>query len=190
MDEIDVFSDAADQTLPTEGGLSRLSRMYQRWCEMREQEALLSAQLAALGEERRLLEEVQFPELFDEVGVSEFKVGDIKLSVDEKLYGSLPKGEDEREAALQELGKWNGTDIIKPTVTVPFPKGDTDVAFEVVEFLKVRGLTYEFKEDVNHMTYKAWAKEELEKGTPLNLQVLGIHNRRFVKETKPRVKKK
>ena len=189
MDDIDIFDDTPEERLPTEGGLSRLGTLYKKWKDMEGHKAELEAELSVLGEELRLLTEVTFPELFDEVGITEFSVDGVRISVDQKLYGSLPKDEFEREEALDEILTHGGGDIIQPTVTVPFARSGREEALRLGEYLKQAGLTYQLKEDVNHMTYKSWAKEELENGTPLDLNRLGIWNRRFVKETKARAKK-
>ena len=189
MDDLNIFDDSPEQNLPTEGGLSRLGNLYRKWKELEDRRSKLEAELTVANEELNFLVEVTFPELFDEVGVSEFSVDGVRISVDQKLYGSLPKEEFEREEALDELLTHGGGDIIKPTVTVPFARSGREEALKLGEYLKASGLTYELKEDVNHMTYKSWAKEELENGTPLDLKRLGIWSRRFVKETKHRVKK-
>lgn len=187
-DDLDIFDDVPE--MPTETGLSRMSKLYQRWKKLQEREAVLLAEVALVTEERLKLEEVEFPELFDEVGVSEITIGDSRLLVSEKLYGSLPKDPAEREVALNEVETHGGLGILQTAVNVTFPKSEAEEAREFAAGLKEDGYTFEMKEDINHMTYKAWAKEQMEKGTPLDLKALGIWSRRFVEEKKPRGKKK
>jgi hypothetical protein len=179
-DEIDVFGDA-EPDLPEEGGLNRLSALYHRYARTDERIAEMKAELKILEADLRNIAEREFPDLFDEVGVTSFKVGNREVSLHEKLYGSIPSNPEDREAALEELGRHGGDKLLKSEVVVTWDKGHAQEAQKVQLELLDRGLPASLKENVHPMSLQAWAREQLEEGRDVNLDVLGLYNRRFVK---------
>ena len=186
-DDIDIFADGPQ--MPEESGLESLKKLYDKHLELTERIAIETATLTASQEELRELEEVTFPKMFDAVGISEFKVDDIKVSIEQKLYGALPSDPEEREIALKEVEKYGGLSLLKSVIRVDFAKGDDEDARHLLKELQEDGFTVEMKEDINHMTYKAWVKELIDKGLQPDLKALSIFDRRFVKITLPRAKK-
>lgn len=180
-DDIDVFDDVPE--LPSETGLSRMSKLFAERSELDQEREELEARLKIVTSELRHIDEKKFPELFDEVGVSSVTIGNRKIEVAEKLYGSLPSKEDERAKALEELARLDGLGILKAEVKVTYTKGEANLARELQEMLLNSGVAATMSENAHPQTYQAWAREQLAHGKNLDLEVLGLYNRRFIKIT-------
>jgi len=178
MDDLNLFDDVEG---PDEGGLSRLSQMFQRRQELDEVVERLKAELQVATEELRDLDERQFPELFDEVGVSSFSVGNRKVELQEKLYGSLPKDEEELSVALGILKNHGGESLMKVAVSVDFNKGEAEHAKQTAELIKQAGYNPVVKETIHAATLQKFARDLLEKGEVVDLKALGLYHRRFIK---------
>jgi len=176
---IDIFDDIPDS--PSEAGLNRLQRLFARHQERVDVVERLRAELLVAEDELRDLEERQFPELFDEVGVTGFRVGNRMVTVEEKLYGGLPKNEGDRAVAMQILKEHGGEALMKTEVSVAFPKGQDEQARTAATLLESVGLNPVVEESIHGSTYQKWAREMLEQGIPLDLKALGLFHRRFIK---------
>lgn len=175
---IDVFDDAELEV--SESGLSKLTAMYERWRDLDLQVSDLEAQLKVAKDAKRQIEEKDFPDLFDEVGITSFEAANgKKISLKEKLYGSLPAKEEDREVAIAEVERLDGRDIFVAEVNVKYPKGQTEHAEEVVQKLQSNGDPATLKVGVHASTYQAWAREQLANGANPDLSKLGLFNRRF-----------
>ena len=181
VDDIDPFADVPD--LPSESGLSRMSTLFAKRQALDEEREELEARLKVVKEELRDIDEKTFPDLFDEVGVSSITIGNRKIEVLEKLYGSLPSKEDDRERALEELDKFEGLGILKAEVKVTYTKGEAEIAKQLQDRLLAQGVAATLNESAHPQTYQAWAREQLAAGRNIDLEVLGLYNRRFIKIT-------
>jgi hypothetical protein len=65
--------------------------------------------------------------------------------------------------------------LIKNTVTVSFGKGEDQKAQELISDLASRHLTPEEKTEVHPQTLRAWAKERIEKGDEIDMQLFGVY---------------
>lgn len=176
--DIDIFDDVPDT--PSEDGLSRLAKMFAKRQEVADEVERLKAELAVAQESLRDFDEKQFPELFDEVGVTSFSVGNHKVSVKEKLYGGLPKDDEERAHAMKILREHGGEVLMKMEVSASFNKGENDKAEEAAEAIRAAGFNPVVNESIHASTYQKWARDTLEKGVVLDLKALGLYHRRYV----------
>lgn len=176
---LDIFDDVTEG--PSEDGLSRLSRMFARRTEVQDKLEALQAEAKVLAEELRDLDERAFPELFDEVGVTSFKVGNRSVSVEEKLYGGVPKDPADREQAMRILKEHGGEALMKMNVSVAFNKGEDQAARDLAQRVHELGFNPTVDESIHSATYQKWARDLLEQGVPLDLKALGLYHRRFVK---------
>lgn len=176
---LDVFDDIPDS--PSENGLSRLQNLFHRRQQAADEVERLKAELQVAEEALRDIEERQFPDLFDEVGVTGFSVGNHKVTVEEKLYGGLPKDPEERAIAMSILKAHGGESLMKMEVSVNFPKGQDEQARIAAALLESAGLNPVVDETIHGSTYQKWAREMLEQGVPLDLKALGLYHRRFIK---------
>lgn len=175
---VDIFDDVPEG--PSEDGLTRLSRMFAQRSELDQQREALEAQLKVINEDLRRLDEVDFPELFDEVGVTSFTVGNRKVSVKEKLYGGLPKDAVERKQAFDIIKSLGGDSLIKAEVSVTLDKGEYERAKEIADGIAARGFNPVVAENIHSSTLHKWVREQLEAGSVLDIKALGLYHRRFV----------
>ena len=66
-------------------------------------------------------------------------------------------------------------DLIKREVTAKFGKGDDNYSI-AVEALQAKGIDVDTKEAVHHMTLKAFAKEQMEQGTDIPVDLFGLYS--------------
>lgn len=178
IDDLDIFSDSE---APDESGLGRLSKMFHRRNELDEVVQRLEAELSVAKEELRDLDERQFPELFDEVGVTSFSVGNRQVKLEEKLYGSLPKDPDEQRQALLILKEHGGESLMKVSLSVDFNKGEADHARRTADLIHSAGYNPVVKETIHAATLQKFARDMMEKGEVIDLKALGLYHRRFIK---------
>ena len=137
-------------------------------------EALKKAQ-----ERRRDIAEVQLPELMDDLGMETFTTTDgRKVSVKVSVHASIPK------TRLPEAMDWlvarNYGGLIKSTVTVNFGRDEADEAKDLVADLEEDGLAPKLAEGVHPSTLKSWARERLEAGDEIDVDLFGVFRRREV----------
>lgn len=136
--------------------------------------------LKAVASEYRDLTETILPSLMDELGVPKLAISEsqsVELKV--KITANIPKEK------IEEGCKWlidNGFGaIIKQVVSTEFGTKQSEEAAKVVEAikaLKLEGIEPSVKKSVNHMTLGALVREQLEEGTELPFETLGIYRRR------------
>jgi hypothetical protein len=182
-DDIDIFADA--ESGPSEGQLGRLTGLFAKKQEIEGEIELLEAELKSKKDALRDLDEKQLPELMDEAGVNSFGAGNHQVTLQTKLYGSLPSTDpQELQAALDELDRWGGTPLVKTSVSLSLPKGEAEMARDLQKRLaRYTGQTVQLKEAVHPSSLQSWARERLERGDNLDLRKLGLYRRRFVKVT-------
>jgi hypothetical protein len=93
----------------------------------------------------------------------------------------LPRpGEDgstvDRDKATAWLVDHGASALIKAEVKVAFDRSEHNVAVSAAEDLRQRypDKRVEVKEDIHHMSYTAWAREQLKAGEAMPLEMLGI----------------
>lgn len=188
IDDLDIFDDATPEV--TEEGLGRMAAMFERRSVVAEKAEELKAELSVVEEELRMIDERDFPALFEEVGLEAFEIAGQRLEVADKVLGSLPRADEEkRESALEYLKSLDGDKLLKVALSMAFDKGSEDEARRVHEMLDAAGIPHEVKEDVHPSTLAAFAREMLESGREIDLARLGLRVRRALKITKQRKKR-
>jgi hypothetical protein len=87
------------------------------------------------------------------------------------VHASIPQ--DRKEDAFAWLRDNNLDDIIKNDVTCSFGKGEDNVAGDVVGMLNERGFNPKTKTHVHPSTLKAFVKERVTEGKPIDLDMFG-----------------
>ena len=143
----------------------------------RELENKIKQQEEELKETKRQLKqvsEVDIPEALAESGLSEIKLTDgTKVSVQQFYSASIPK--DKVDEALAWLRDNGHGDLIKNTISVDFGKGEDEAAGKLKQHLVGQGNSYTDKTGVHSQTLRAFAREQVEKGQNLPLDLLGIY---------------
>ena len=129
--------------------------------------------LKALKQEKHKLSVENIPVLMDEMGMERIDVDGVTVSRKMIVHASIPV--DKKEEAFAWLRE-NGLDyIIKNDVTCSFGKGEDNVAGDVVGLLQERGFDPKTKTHVHPSTLKAFVKERITDGKPIDLDMFGAY---------------
>jgi len=117
------------------------------------------------------------PDAMAEAGTSDFT----SISTGARVYlkkvinGSIPKDAKKREAAFEWLVKNDAEALIKFGINVVVDKGDIETAKRVTAGLDKAKIPYDSKLDVHPQTLAAYARERMEKGAAVPLELLGLY---------------
>tara|TARA_R100000654_G_scaffold2023_1_gene7349 strand:+ start:8002 stop:8562 length:561 start_codon:yes stop_codon:yes gene_type:complete len=127
--------------------------------------------MKALKAEKHKLSVENIPSLMDEMGVERLDVDGLTVERKMMVHASIPKDrKDEAFAWLRDNGL---DDIIKNDVTCSFGKGEDNVAGDVVGILQEKGFDPQTKTHVHPSTLKAFVKERVTEGKPIDLDMFG-----------------
>ena len=148
-------------------GLAKRAKMLEK--EIAEMEETLSER----NEQYRKLTEQTIPEAMAETGMRKFVMED-GSSIDVKpFYGaSIPKA---RQAEAYKWLRDNGfDDIIKNTISVRFGRNEDELSARLLNLLGTQGFPAEQAQKIEPQTLKAWVKERVEKGQPVDTELFGV----------------
>lgn len=148
------------------------------------------ALLKRLKEKKREISEERLPAAMDEAEMSYFGLQDgSEVKVEDLVKATLPKDKEKRAAALKWLRDNNQDGIIKAELVIQAEKGKDNILGAIREQCEELGLKFEDQSNVHHMTYSAWAKQQLQSNEDLPKDVLGVYHGRQAK-VKEKGKKK
>jgi len=127
--------------------------------------------LKSLKKEKQILSMGTIPELMDEMGIERVDVDGATVTLKPFVSASIPTAR--RQEAYGWLREHGLDDIIKNDVILSFGRGDDNVAGSLMGELEQRGLHPESKTHIHTMTLKAFVKERVEKGLPIDLDLFG-----------------
>lgn len=131
----------------------------------------IEAHLKALKAEKHKLSVEQIPSLMDEMGVERLDVDGLTVQRKMMVHASIPVAR--REEAYTWLREQGLDDIIKNDVICSFGKGQDNMAKDVVGILNDRGFEPNTKTHVHPSTLKAFIKERVTDGKPIDLDMFG-----------------
>ena len=171
----DIFEDYFDESEALaaidSGTGKQLSQLVR---SLRDVEAKISEAedyIKTLKQEKHKLSVENIPALMDEMGLERLDVDGSVVERKMIVAASIPK--DRKDEALGWLRDNNLDDIIKNDITVSFGKGENNVAGDVVGLLKDRGFDPQTKTHVHPSTLKAFVKERVTEGKPIDLDMFG-----------------
>ena len=129
------------------------------------------AHLKALKQEKHKLSVENIPALMDEMGVERLDVDGVTVERKMIVAASIPVAN--KDQAFDWLRDNNLDDIIKNDVTCSFGKGEDNVAGDVIGLLQERGFAPKTKTHVHSSTLKAFIKERITDGKPIDLDLFG-----------------
>jgi len=127
--------------------------------------------LKSLKAEKHRLSVENIPALMDEMGVERLDVDGVVVERKMIVSASIPV--DRKEEAFAWLRSNGLDDIIKNDVTCSFGKGEDNIAGDVVGLLQERGFDPQTKTHVHPSTLKAFVKERVTDGKPIDLDLFG-----------------
>jgi len=107
----------------------------------------------------------------DEMGVERLDVDGLTVERKMIISASIPK--DRKDEALSWLRENGLDDIIKNDVTCSFGKGQDNSAKNVIAILQDAGFDPATKTHVHPSTLKAFVKERVTDGKPIDLDMFG-----------------
>lgn len=128
-------------------------------------------ELKALKLQKHKMSTEQIPAMMDEMGVQRLDVENLSVTLKPLINASIPQ--TRREEAYQWLRDNGLDDIIKNDVIMSFGKGEDNMAGDIMYELEQRGMHPEKKTHIHSMTLKAFIRERVEKGLPIDLDMFG-----------------
>jgi len=175
-----MMNDAESQEVPKEEKLGELAKAIKKMVDLEDKIIKASEDLKLLDEEYANVQKNIIPDIFDEIGISDFTMVDgTKVRVDRDFTASIT--EMNKPKAFAWLGKNGHEDIIKHDVVIKLKKGETDTYKELVNDLCLMGVDYNDKEYVHPQTLKAFVKEQMTNGSDIPQETFGIFPIRITK---------
>jgi hypothetical protein len=172
---MDIFEDLIDEgdkfaSVDTGTG-KQLSDLVRKLRSIEQDIEDAELNMKALKAEKHRLSVENIPGLMDEMGVDRLDVDGVSVSRKMIVHASIPQ--DRKEEAFAWLRENGLDDIIKNDVTCSFGKGEDNVAGDVVGLLHEKGFDPKTKTHVHPSTLKAFVKERIVDGKPIDLDMFG-----------------
>jgi hypothetical protein len=171
----DIFEDMFDEGHAladvTVGTGKDLSNLVLKLRNVEDQIDDAEVHLKSLKAEKHKLSVENIPALMDEMGVERLDVDGLTVQRKMMVHASIPAAN--KEQAFDWLRENNLDDIIKNDITCSFGKGQDNLAGDVVGILREKGFDPSTKTHVHPSTLKAFIKERVTAGKPINLDMFG-----------------
>jgi len=173
MDEIfEDYFDEGDALSQVDTGTGRqLSDLVRKLRDIEKQIEDAEQHLKAVKLEKHKLSTENIPALMDEMGMDRVDVDGLTVTRKMIVHASIPS--ERKEEAFAWLRENGLDDIIKNDVTCSFGKGEDNLAGDVVGILHEKGFDPRTKTHVHPSTLKAFVKERVTDGKPINLDMFG-----------------
>jgi len=129
------------------------------------------AELKKLKQEKNRLSMENIPALMDEMGVDRIDVDGVSVQLGSFVSASIPP--DRKQEAYEWLRENGLDDIIKNEVILGFGRGEDETAQKIMLDLENRGFHPEAKTHIHAMTLKAFVRERVKNGQPIDLDLFG-----------------
>jgi dsDNA-binding SOS-regulon protein len=173
-DFFEEMLDAADALQEVDTNTTKsLSNLVRQVEELNKDIDMAEQHLKKLKQERHKVQTESIPTLMDEMGVDRLDVGDVSVTLKPFISASIPQ--DRRAEAHQWLRDNGLDDIIKNDVVLSFGRGEDDKAHDIMLDLEQQGFHPESKTHIHAMTLKAFVRERVEKGLPIDLDMFGAY---------------
>ena len=175
-----MMNDAENSDVPKEEKLGELAKAVKKMLLIETQMIELQELLAQTNQQYEDIRKNIIPDIFDEIGISDFTLADgTKVKVDRDYAASIT--EDNKVVAFDWLKKEGHEDIIKHDVVIKLKKGEKELYDDLVSDLTLMGVDYGDKEYVHPMTLKALVKEQMTNGSDIPQEAFGIFPIRITK---------
>tara|TARA_R100000278_G_scaffold14680_2_gene15270 strand:+ start:473 stop:1030 length:558 start_codon:yes stop_codon:yes gene_type:complete len=171
----DIFEDLFDESTALSsvdtGTGKQLSQLVRSLRNVEQQIEDAENHIKSLKQEKHRLSVENIPALMDEMGVERLDVDG--LTVERKMIVSASIPKDRKDEAFSWLRENGLDDIIKNDVTCSFGKGQDNSAKNVIAILQDAGFDPATKTHVHPSTLKAFVKERITDGKPIDLDMFG-----------------
>ena len=169
--EEEMFADAATLDNVGADGGKQLSGLVRQLNNVNQQIEDAETHLKALKQEKQRMAFEQIPMLMDEMGIERLDVDGVTVKLKAFVSASIPA--DRKQEAFNWLREHGLDDIIKNDIIVSFGRGQDNQAGDVMYDLEQKGFHPEQKTHIHAMTLKAFVKERVEQGKPIDLDMFG-----------------
>ena len=171
FDEEDRIFDASTlEGVQAENG-KQLSGLVRRLNEKQEQIDETEKYLKELKAEKQRIAFEHIPMLMDEMAIERIDVDGLPVKLKPFVTASIPA--DRKQDAFNWLREHGLDDIIKNDIIVSFGRGQDNKAGDMMYDLEQKGFHPEQKTHIHSMTLKAFVRERVEKGLPIDLDMFG-----------------
>tara|TARA_Y100000592_G_scaffold99807_1_gene177290 strand:+ start:818 stop:1375 length:558 start_codon:yes stop_codon:yes gene_type:complete len=171
----DIFEDLFDESTALSsvdtGTGKQLSQLVRSLRNVEQQIEDAENHIKSLKQEKHRLSVENIPALMDEMGVERIDVDGLTVERKMIISASIPK--DRKDEAFSWLRENGLDDIIKNDVTCSFGKGQDNSAKNVIAILQDAGFDPATKTHVHPSTLKAFVKERVTDGKPIDLDMFG-----------------
>lgn len=170
----EIFEEMFDETTldkVQEGDMKNLSSLVKDLNQITLNINEKEEELKALKLQKHKMSTEQIPAMMDEMGVQRLDVENLSVTLKPLINASIPQ--TRREEAYQWLRDNGLDDIIKNDVIMSFGKGEDNMAGDIMYELEKRGMHPEKKTHIHSMTLKAFIRERVENGLPIDLDMFG-----------------
>jgi|TARA_R100001460_G_scaffold97684_6_gene140321 hypothetical protein len=169
-EEDEIFDASTLEGVQAENG-KQLSGLVRRLNEKQEQIDETEKYLKELKAEKQRIAFEHIPMLMDEMGMERIDVDGLTVKLKPFVTASIPA--DRKQDAFNWLREHGLDDIIKNDIIVSFGRGQDNKAGDVMYDLEQKGFHPEQKTHIHSMTLKAFVRERVEKGLPIDLDMFG-----------------
>ena len=171
----DIFEDLYDESealasVDTGTG-KQLSQLVRKLRAVEKEISDAEDHIKAMKQEKHKLSVENIPALMDEMGVERLDVDGMTVERKMIVAASIPVAN--KDQAFDWLRSNGLDDIIKNDITVSFGKGEDNLAGDAVGVLRERGFDPKTKTHVHPSTLKAFVKERITDGKPIDLDLFG-----------------
>ncbi len=167
----EMFADADTLSNVNADGGKQLSGLVRQLNTKQEQIDQTEDYLKELKQEKQKIAFEQIPMLMDQMGIERIDVDGATVKLKSFVSASIPA--DRKQEAFNWLREHNLDDIIKNDIVVSFGRGQDNAAGDVMYDLEQKGYHPEQKTHIHAMTLKAFIKERVEQGKPIDLDMFG-----------------
>tara|TARA_R110002020_G_scaffold311623_3_gene527227 strand:+ start:1766 stop:2320 length:555 start_codon:yes stop_codon:yes gene_type:complete len=165
FDEADALTKVSTETSKNLSNLVRQLRKVEDEIEDAENH------VKSLKAEKHKLSIDTIPALMDEMGMERLDVDGVTVNRKMIVHASIPLAR--REEAYTWLRENGCDDIIKNVISCSFGKGQDNLAGNAIGMLREQGFDPEQKTSVHPSTLKAFVKERVTDGKPIDLDMFG-----------------
>ena len=169
----DYFDDGEALTKVDSGTGKQLSDLVRSLRNIEKQIEDAETHMKSLKAEKHKLSIENIPALMDEMGMDRVDVDGLTVTRKMIVHASIPS--ERKEEAFAWLRENGLDDIIKNDVTCSFGKGEDNLAGDVVGILHEKGFDPRTKTHVHPSTLKAFVKERVTDGRPIDLDMFGAY---------------
>ena len=169
----EMFADADTLSGVDADGGKQLSGLVRQLNNKQEQIDETEKYLKELKAEKQRIAFEQIPMLMDEMGIERVDVDGATVTLKPFVSASIPA--DRKQEAFNWLREHGLDDIIKNDIIVSFGRGQDNAAGDVMYDLEQKGFHPEQKTHIHSMTLKAFVRERVEQGNPIDLDMFGAY---------------